>query len=67
MRLRRQSSHTKLQNPYLGFVAGMVAGAVVAFVFAVAVIKFEADQVVAGFAIKYVDARASGGDQQPDL
>lgn len=39
------------QNPYLGFVAGMVAGAVVAVVFAVAVIKFEADQVVAGFAI----------------
>src|SRR5207302_10248014 len=41
----------ELQNPYLGFGAGMVAGAVVAFVFAVAVIKFEADQVVAGFAV----------------
>lgn len=38
-------------NPYVGFVAGMAAGAVVAAVFAVAVIKFEADQVVAGFAI----------------
>lgn len=41
----------ELQNPYLGFLFGMVAGALVAFVFAVAVIKFEADQVVAGFAI----------------
>ncbi len=41
----------ELQNPYLGFLSGMVAGALVAFVFAVAVIKFEADQVVAGFAI----------------
>lgn len=39
------------QNPYLGLVAGMIAGAAVAFIFAVAVIKFEADQVVAGFAI----------------
>lgn len=39
------------QNPYLGMLAGMIAGAVVALVFAVAVIKFEADQVVAGFAI----------------
>ena len=39
------------QNPYLGLLAGMIAGAVVACVFAVAVIKFEADQVVAGFAI----------------
>lgn len=38
-------------NPYLGFVAGMAAGAFVAFIFAVAVIKFEADQVVTGFAI----------------
>src|SRR3982751_3616506 len=41
----------ELQNPYLGFLCGIVAGAVVALVFAVAVIKFEADQVVAGFAI----------------
>ena len=39
------------QNPYLGMIAGMIAGAAVALVFAVAVIKFEADQVVAGFAI----------------
>ena len=41
----------ELQNPYLGFLAGMAVGAVVALIFAVAVIKFEADQVVTGFAI----------------
>jgi len=41
----------ELQNPYLGFLAGMAVGALVAFIFAVAVIKFEADQVVTGFAI----------------
>jgi len=41
----------ELQNPYLGFLAGVVSGAVLAFVYAVAVIKFEADQVVTGFAI----------------
>jgi general nucleoside transport system permease protein len=41
----------ELNNPYIGFLAGLVSGAVVALIFAVAVIKFEADQVVAGFAI----------------
>lgn len=41
----------ELQNPYLGFLCGMAAGAFLAAIFAVAVIKFEADQVVAGFAI----------------
>lgn len=41
----------ELQDPYIGFVAGMAVGAIVALVFAVAVIKFEADQVVTGFAI----------------
>lgn len=41
----------ELQNPYIGFFCGIVAGAAVALVYAVAVIKFEADQVVAGFAI----------------
>ena len=41
----------ELQNPYLGFLAGVASGAVLAFVYAVAVIKFEADQVVTGFAI----------------
>jgi simple sugar transport system permease protein len=41
----------ELQNPYLGFLAGMGVGALTALVFAVAVIKFEADQVVTGFAV----------------
>lgn len=41
----------ELNNPYVGFLAGLVTGAAVAAVYAVAVIKFEADQVVAGFAI----------------
>lgn len=41
----------ELQNPYLGFVCGMAAGALLAFVYAVAVIKFEADQVVTGTAV----------------
>lgn len=41
----------ELQNPYLGFLCGMAVGALVAFVFAIAVIKFEADQVVTGFAV----------------
>ena len=41
----------ELQNPYIGFLAGVISGALLALVFAVAVIKFEADQVVAGFAV----------------
>jgi general nucleoside transport system permease protein len=41
----------ELQNPYVGFLCGIVAGAALALVFAIAVIKFEADQVVTGFAI----------------
>jgi ABC-type uncharacterized transport system permease subunit len=41
----------ELNNPYLGFLCGLAAGAALAFVYAVAVIKFEADQVVAGFAV----------------
>ena len=41
----------ELHNPYLGFLCGIVAGAFIALIFAIAVIKFEADQVVAGFAI----------------
>lgn len=41
----------ELQNPYIGFLCGLFAGAFVALIYAVAVIKFEADQVVAGFAI----------------
>ncbi len=38
-------------DPFLGFVCGTAAGALVAFFFAIACIKFEADQVVAGFGI----------------
>lgn len=38
-------------NPFLGLLCGMLAGAVLAFVYALACIKFEADQVVAGFGI----------------
>lgn len=42
------------QNPYLGFVSGLAVGGVLAFVYAVACIKFEADQVVAGMAINFL-------------
>jgi general nucleoside transport system permease protein len=38
-------------NPFFGFLCGMISGAVLALVYAIACIKFEADQVVAGFAI----------------
>lgn len=41
-------------NPYFGFAAGLVAGAALALVYAVACIKFEADQVVAGMAINFL-------------
>ncbi|MBK8148023.1 MAG: ABC transporter permease [Acidobacteria bacterium] len=41
----------ELKNPYLGFLCGMAAGAVLALVYAISVIKFEADQVVSGTAI----------------
>ena len=37
--------------PFGGLIAGVMAGAVLAFVYAIACIKFEADQVVAGFGI----------------
>jgi simple sugar transport system permease protein len=38
-------------NPFLGFFCGMLAGAFLALIYAVSVIKFEADQVVTGFGI----------------
>jgi general nucleoside transport system permease protein len=38
-------------NPFFGLLCGMISGAALAFVYAIACIKFEADQVVAGFAI----------------
>jgi simple sugar transport system permease protein len=44
----------ELSNPYLGFLSAMVAGGLTAAIFAVAVIKFEADQVVAGVGINFL-------------
>ena len=44
----------ELNNPYLGLLCGMLAGAFVALIYAVAVIKFEANQVVAGTAINFL-------------
>lgn len=44
----------ELNNPYLGLLCGVIAGAVLALVYAVAVIKFEANQVVAGTAINFL-------------
>jgi ABC-type uncharacterized transport system permease subunit len=41
-------------NPLLGLLAGIGAGVVTAVIFAVAVIHFEADQVVAGMAINFL-------------
>ena len=41
----------ELQNPYIGFLSGVAVGGFVALIFAFAVIKFEADQVVTGFAV----------------
>lgn len=41
-------------NPYLGLLCGMGAGVVTALIYAVAVIHFEADQVVAGMAINFL-------------
>ncbi len=44
----------ELNNPYLGLLCGMLAGAFTALIYAVAVIKFEANQVVAGTAINFL-------------
>ncbi len=41
-------------SPYLGVLAGMAAGGSLALLYAVACIKFEADQVVAGMAINFL-------------
>ena len=46
----------QFHNPFLGLLCGVVAGAVLAFVYAVACIKFQADQVVAGMAINFLMA-----------
>lgn len=44
----------ELSNPYLGLLCGMAAGGALALVYAIAVIKFEANQVVAGTAINFL-------------
>jgi simple sugar transport system permease protein len=44
----------ELGNPFLGLLCGVVAGAVLAFVYAIACIKFEADQVVSGMGINFL-------------
>lgn len=41
----------ELHDPFLGLLCGVAAGAALAFVYAVACIKFQADQVVAGMGI----------------
>ncbi|MGI8787475.1 MAG: ABC transporter permease [Pyrinomonadaceae bacterium] len=44
----------ELHNPFLGLLCGVLAGAALALVYAVSVIEFEADQVVAGMAINFL-------------
>lgn len=41
-------------NPYFGLLCGVAAGGILALVYAIACIKFEADQVVAGMAINFL-------------
>lgn len=44
----------QLHNPFLGLLCGMAAGGFLAVVYAISVIKFQADQVVAGMAINFL-------------
>ncbi len=44
----------QLGNPFLGLLCGIAAGAALAFVYAIACIKFEADQVVSGMGINFL-------------
>jgi general nucleoside transport system permease protein len=44
----------QFSNPYLGFICAMIAGAFIAWIYAIATIHFEADQVVAGTAINFL-------------
>jgi simple sugar transport system permease protein len=41
-------------DPYLGLLCGVVSGGLLALLYAIACIKFEADQVVAGMAINFL-------------
>jgi simple sugar transport system permease protein len=44
----------ELGNPFLGLLCAVAAGAALAFVYAIACIKFEADQVVSGMGINFL-------------
>lgn len=44
----------ELNSPFLGLFCGMLAGAFLALIYAIATIKFEADQVVSGMAINFL-------------
>lgn len=44
----------ELQNPFLGLLCGMAAGGFLALIYAIAVIQFQADQVVSGMAINFL-------------
>jgi simple sugar transport system permease protein len=44
----------ELHNPFLGLAFGVIAGGILAAVYAIACIRFEADQVVAGMAINFL-------------
>jgi len=44
----------QFHNPFLGLLAGMAAGGLLALLYAIACIKFQADQVVAGMAINFL-------------
>jgi len=44
----------ELHNPFLGLACGLIAGGFLAAVYAIACIRFEADQVVAGMAINFL-------------
>ncbi len=44
----------ELGNPFLGLLCAVAAGAALALVYAIACIKFEADQVVSGMAINFL-------------
>lgn len=44
----------EMHDPFVGLLCGMLAGMAVALIYAIATIKFEADQVVAGMAINFL-------------
>ena len=44
----------EFSDPYIGFVCGLIGGGILAYIYALACIKFEADQVVAGMAINFL-------------